>query len=183
MVGGRRHTRGCNPPVNDQFCPEDAVTREQMAAFMHRLAVGRSVDAATVEGMTASDLVGQTGPVGPTGPSGSIGPVGPIGPEGPPGISDIYVVSEFFTLNPNQSFHVAIGCDVGDLVTGGGYFLNDRAEGFTLSDAQRNVEVFANGPMLEFGALGLGWEIGIRNMSDSTQRTGNRIAVCADITP
>jgi hypothetical protein len=29
-------TRGCNPPVNDQFCPNSSVTRGQMAAFLHR---------------------------------------------------------------------------------------------------------------------------------------------------
>ena len=29
-------TRGCNPPANDLFCPEDPVTRAQMAAFLHR---------------------------------------------------------------------------------------------------------------------------------------------------
>jgi hypothetical protein len=29
-------TRGCNPPVNDRFCPDDNVTREQMAAFLVR---------------------------------------------------------------------------------------------------------------------------------------------------
>jgi hypothetical protein len=29
-------TKGCNPPVNDRFCPNDAVTRGQMAAFLHR---------------------------------------------------------------------------------------------------------------------------------------------------
>lgn len=29
-------TRGCNPPVNDRFCPDSAVTRGQMAAFLHR---------------------------------------------------------------------------------------------------------------------------------------------------
>jgi hypothetical protein len=31
-------TRGCNPPVNDRFCPDDNVTRGQMAAFMRRQA-------------------------------------------------------------------------------------------------------------------------------------------------
>ncbi len=31
-------TRGCNPPMNDQFCPDDPVTRGQMAAFLHRVA-------------------------------------------------------------------------------------------------------------------------------------------------
>jgi len=29
-------TRGCNPPVNDRFCPDESVTRGQMAAFLHR---------------------------------------------------------------------------------------------------------------------------------------------------
>lgn len=31
-------TRGCNPPDNDQYCPTDNVSREQMASFMRRLA-------------------------------------------------------------------------------------------------------------------------------------------------
>ena len=29
-------TKGCNPPVNDRFCPKGYVTRGQMAAFLHR---------------------------------------------------------------------------------------------------------------------------------------------------
>ena len=29
-------TRGCNPPINDNFCPDKSVTREQMAAFLVR---------------------------------------------------------------------------------------------------------------------------------------------------
>ncbi|MEA2000871.1 MAG: S-layer homology domain-containing protein [Actinomycetota bacterium] len=29
-------TRGCNPPTNDLYCPDSVVTREQMAAFLHR---------------------------------------------------------------------------------------------------------------------------------------------------
>jgi hypothetical protein len=29
-------TKGCNPPLNDRFCPDDAVTRGQMAAFLAR---------------------------------------------------------------------------------------------------------------------------------------------------
>ena len=29
-------TRGCNPPRNDRFCPDDVVTRGQMAAFLVR---------------------------------------------------------------------------------------------------------------------------------------------------
>lgn len=33
-------TRGCNPPANDRFCPKEIVTREQMAAFLHRALEG-----------------------------------------------------------------------------------------------------------------------------------------------
>lgn len=66
-------TLGCNPPANDNFCPSANVTREQMAAFMHRLAVNRVVDAGTVEGMTAAELKGETGPAGPAGPAGADG--------------------------------------------------------------------------------------------------------------
>jgi S-layer homology domain len=29
-------TKGCNPPDNDRFCPDDVVTRGQMAAFLQR---------------------------------------------------------------------------------------------------------------------------------------------------
>ena len=29
-------TKGCNPPVNDEYCPSDLVTRGQMAAFLQR---------------------------------------------------------------------------------------------------------------------------------------------------
>jgi lysophospholipase L1-like esterase len=36
-------TRGCNPPINDQFCPNANVTRGQMAAFLVR-ALGLSDD-------------------------------------------------------------------------------------------------------------------------------------------
>ncbi len=37
-------TKGCNPPTNDQFCPDNVVTREQMAAFLVR-ALGYSAGA------------------------------------------------------------------------------------------------------------------------------------------
>jgi hypothetical protein len=53
-------TRGCNPPSNSLFCPEDNVTREQMAAFMQRLAqtfgaVGD--DTASVASITSNSAV------------------------------------------------------------------------------------------------------------------------------
>jgi hypothetical protein len=35
-LAGEGITQGCNPPVNDRFCPNDRVTRGQMAAFLVR---------------------------------------------------------------------------------------------------------------------------------------------------
>ena len=35
-LGASEITRGCNPPFNDNFCPDDYVTRGQMAAFLVR---------------------------------------------------------------------------------------------------------------------------------------------------
>jgi len=35
-LSGMDVTRGCNPPANDLFCPDDPVTRGQMAAFLVR---------------------------------------------------------------------------------------------------------------------------------------------------
>lgn len=45
-------TVGCNPPVNDQYCPGDSVTRGQMAAFMKRLSEKEVVNAATAVNAT-----------------------------------------------------------------------------------------------------------------------------------
>src|SRR5690606_7321248 len=42
-------TRGCNPPSNTRYCSKDSVTREQMAAFMRRLAENQVVDARSEE--------------------------------------------------------------------------------------------------------------------------------------
>jgi len=50
-------TLGCNPPANDRFCPDDPVTRGQMAAFMHRLAVNQVVDAATAKKADDADAL------------------------------------------------------------------------------------------------------------------------------
>ena len=45
-------TKGCNPPDNDEFCPDDFVTREQMAAFLDR---GYGVDATTTDAFDDDD--------------------------------------------------------------------------------------------------------------------------------
>lgn len=39
-LSGNDITRGCNPPANDRYCPNDPVTRGQMAAFLARALTG-----------------------------------------------------------------------------------------------------------------------------------------------
>jgi hypothetical protein len=51
-------TRGCNPPDNDEFCPDDFVTRQQLAAFLRRLSTSSVVDAGTLDGFDSSDFLG-----------------------------------------------------------------------------------------------------------------------------
>lgn len=36
VLGTAGVTRGCNPPANDQFCPDRDITRGEMAAFIYR---------------------------------------------------------------------------------------------------------------------------------------------------
>ena len=59
-------TIGCNPPANTLYCPEDNVSRQQMAAFMRRLAqtdgsagagVTDPADTVTVSGTTYVELL------------------------------------------------------------------------------------------------------------------------------
>src|SRR5690606_12731126 len=72
-------TRGCNPPANDRYCPDDPVTRGQMAAFLHRFA-DRLGDV-----VGGGDGEGGVGPQGPKGEKGDPGPQGPKGEKGDPG--------------------------------------------------------------------------------------------------
>jgi hypothetical protein len=64
-------TRGCNPPDNTEFCPGDNVTREQMAAFMRRLA--QYIDAedgtpAQADNATTADSAGDADALAGAGP-------------------------------------------------------------------------------------------------------------------
>ena len=50
-------TKGCNPPVSDRYCPSRDVTRDQMAAFLHRALDG---SVATGPTPTFTDTAGNT---------------------------------------------------------------------------------------------------------------------------
>jgi hypothetical protein len=67
-------TVGCNPPANTNYCPDENVTRGEMATFMKRLAENNVVDAATLDGLDSTELVRANTTAGPSvniGTSGS----------------------------------------------------------------------------------------------------------------
>jgi hypothetical protein len=77
-------TQGCNPPVNTEFCPSDNVTREQMAAFMRRLALyigaedGTPEDADNLGGLPPSAYQSVIGAAAESGGLGSVGEAEPF---------------------------------------------------------------------------------------------------------
>ena len=100
-------TAGCGDGSN--YCPGDAVTRAQMATFLHRLSghspdAGPSVDAATVQGMSPADLKGQAGK---------------DGADGKDGVSGWEMVDE--QLDPGTGWNVTAACPAGTKVLGGGF--------------------------------------------------------------
>jgi hypothetical protein len=119
-------TKGCNPPANDRYCPSVTVTREQMAAFMHRLALSQAVDAGTVQGFTAVDLQGQTGPAGPKGPQG------PAGADGVDGIGSYYLVTGTPSSVSSESTVTESCSDSNDVAVSGGYTYSVGSRGYAI---------------------------------------------------
>jgi hypothetical protein len=106
-------TDGCSvDPAG--FCPDDFVTRGQMARFLENLAGSQAVDAGTLGGMAPDEFVGPRGPEGPQGEQGLQGPKGEngltyvgtlIGFDGPNVTTDGDVTLEelFDYVSPNLS--------------------------------------------------------------------------------
>jgi hypothetical protein len=86
-------TDGCNPPDNTLYCPDEAVTRGEVAKFLHRAI--------------------STVPEGPEGPEG------PQGPTGDPGVSGLQIYSAESPTNSTTK-SVSVDCPDGKLLTGGG---------------------------------------------------------------
>ena len=54
-------TRGCNPPANTEYCPEEFTTRGQMAAFFHRFSNSGVLNAGTLDGKDSTEFLGVDG--------------------------------------------------------------------------------------------------------------------------
>jgi hypothetical protein len=92
-------TQGCSATA---YCPNDYVTRGQMAAFLHRMA----------------DNVGVAGEEGPEGP---IGPKGDPGPQGEPGLSGLTVETATTAYDTAVEKGLFVPCPPGTKVIGGGH--------------------------------------------------------------
>lgn len=73
-------SNGC--AVDGSFCPDQPLTRAQMASLLQRLAGSGAVDAGTVGGMTVDELLAEAGAPGPQGAPGRDGAPGATGPQG-----------------------------------------------------------------------------------------------------
>lgn len=87
-------TSGC---AADRYCPNDNVTRAQMATFMRNLATSRAVDAGTVDGLTPSQLQTDT---------------------------RITTVTGFRNFIPGETASVTATCPSGGIVIG--HFINNQ---------------------------------------------------------
>jgi len=127
--------------------------------------------------LLAKDFAAGQLPSGPAGPAGPRGKKGDKGAQGSPGVLKVYDTYVPIALAANGTVRLNPLCDKGDVATGGGYFLYTS----NLTDAQLDVEVFANEPDTR-GAVTTppGWDIGIHNKT-STPRSGVALAVCAKL--
>ena len=108
-------TVGCNPPTNNQFCPGDNVTREQMAAFMRRLAQTFGNAGTEVTGPGDTVLIDSTTPVEVLS----------------------VVVSPKDVVNVTLNAHVVIGVGVAPPASGGSYEIHRESCGGDLISSGR----------------------------------------------
>lgn len=97
-------TRGCNPPANTEYCPDDFTTRGQMAAFFHRFAQAGVVDAATLDGLDSTEFVQNDG----SGFEAALG-------------ASVYTNTDTDTWPAGADSQMAASCNAGDVLIGGGY--------------------------------------------------------------
>ena len=173
-------TKGC---TTTQFCPQDPVTREQMAAFLHRFALSGAAGGSGSTGargpagpagpagpsgsVGAAGVQGEPGPAGPQGPQGEVGPAGPAGPQGvagPAGSSTYYVSTSSITVpNGISNLEIDAFCDEGDVVVGGG-FDGDFGSGDAVTSSYPTGE---------------GWQVTATNTGQGL--TLSAYAVCLDL--
>jgi hypothetical protein len=155
-------TQGCSEAA---YCPNDYVTRGQMAAFLHRMA--DNVDFGGEPGPQGPE--GPEGPAGPEGPPGTDGMDGPPGPQGEPGVSGWEKHSNQTSTNGDDYKAVAVECSSGKMLLGGGASLS----------TDQGVALVGSYP---WTGLGQAWYAEAYEVDDSVGLWSLRAyAICADV--
>ncbi len=124
-------TVGCNPPDNTKYCPNDDVTRGEMAVLMKRLSENKVVDAATavdadkVDGFDATSLVRAAGSA-TDNPAGTNGIAESVSIEAP--VDGMLFVSAVAEATDSGSWFCNIILN-GDKVPEAGYTINVASNG------------------------------------------------------
>lgn len=127
-------TVGCNPPANTEYCPEDFVTRGQMAAFFARAANSRTFDAGTLDGLDSSDFAKKGDPAGDADTLDGLDSTDFVqqgetvndsdtvdGKDASEFLSATVVVRETEESVLLGPVDIATSCDPGEIVVGGGF--------------------------------------------------------------
>ena len=116
-------TVGCE---TDAYCPDEEVSRAQLASFLQRLAKGEIVDAGSLEGQTADELRGRV--------QATVCPAGEhltaVDAEGEatcaaPDLGYDRVVESFRSGETGVEENVSVSCPEGKVLTGGGIRVAD----------------------------------------------------------
>ena len=148
-------TRGCNPPANTEYCPEDNTTRGEMAAFFHRFANSQTVDAGWLEGHSADEFLRKD-------EAGDLedlrGEPGPQGPQGEPGLVSTQDVT-LLTAGQGDAAFVAAGntytvwCPDGQVAISGGYTTDFQLLGPEVDDLLSGIDLGVIGDLPIVGDL------------------------------
>ena len=108
------------------------------------------------------------------------------GEQGPPGVLGFYTITSEVNV-PSQSlnFGTTARCDLGDVVTGGGYHYVDYEDGVKSEVGVGGVVAMVDRPAEPQDGLGEGWKVNVESTRPSQVApvTLEVIAICADLTP
>lgn len=157
-------TRGCNPPANDRYCPDDPVTRGQMGAFMRRLADARVVDPIPYRAGGGLNLDGKTFSIeSPLGLSGDSLPS--FDPEESSVLTVRHTGDTEFPSAAHESTFGVYGESNAAYYGGAGVMGRDVGDGYGLLGEAGDVTGFPR-PLGNVGAVGIGANRGIYGSSE-----------------
>ncbi len=130
--------------------------------------------AAVMQNTATQGPQGDQGPKGDTGDEGDTGDQGPAGADGTPGVLGFYITANSQTVEPGIVAQVFATCDLGDSITGGGFFYD--------AFINHQFDVFRSQPAGAPGESSNSWIVEGPNTGSGSATLHSR-AMCADLTP